>query len=79
MAHAFPYEFEPQERGGGLVQFIDVPEAHTFGLTEADAGGDNALDCLIAALGGYIKLVARSRPRARHAAKLALCGGSWGS
>jgi antitoxin HicB len=56
MAHAFPYEFEPQERGGGLVQFIDVPEAHTFGLTEADAGGDNALDCLIAALGGYIKL-----------------------
>jgi hypothetical protein len=46
---------------------------------DADAGGEQALDCLIAALGGYIKLVARSRPRARHAAKLALCGGSWGS
>jgi antitoxin HicB len=38
-----------------LVQFIDVPEAHTFAPTETDAGGDNALDCLIAALGGYIK------------------------
>ena len=56
MAHAYPYRFEPQEAGGVLVQFIDVPEAHTSGATEADAGGDNALDCLIAALGGYIKL-----------------------
>jgi antitoxin HicB len=56
MAHAFTYRFEPQERGGVLVQFIDVPEAHTFGPTEADAGGEQALDCLIAALGGYIKL-----------------------
>jgi antitoxin HicB len=55
MAHAFPYRLEPQP-GGVLVQFVDVPEAHTFGPTEADAGGDNALDCLIAALGGYIRL-----------------------
>ena len=51
MAHAFPYRFEPQEAGGVLVQFMDVPEAHTSGPTEADAGGDHALDSLIAALG----------------------------
>jgi antitoxin HicB len=56
MTQAFPYRFEPQEQGGVVVQFIDVPEAHTVGATEADAGGDHALDCLIAALGGYIKL-----------------------
>jgi antitoxin HicB len=56
MAHAFPYRFEPQAAGGVLVQFIDVPEAHSFGPTEAAAGGDNAQDCLIAALGGYVKL-----------------------
>ena len=42
MAQAFPYRFEPQESGGVLAQFIDVPEAHTFGASEADAGGDNA-------------------------------------
>jgi antitoxin HicB len=56
MTQAYPYRFEPQETGGVLAQFIDVPEAHTFGATEADAGGDHALDCLITALGGYIKL-----------------------
>lgn len=56
MTQAFPYRFEPDEAGGVVVQFIDVPEAHTSGPTEADAGGDNALDCLITALGGYIKL-----------------------
>jgi antitoxin HicB len=69
MAPAFPYRFEP-DAGGVAVQFIDVPEAHTFGETEADAGGDNALDCLITALGGYVKLgrriptpsLARGRP-----------------
>jgi len=84
MEHAFPYRFEPQESGGVLVQFIDVPEAHSFAPTEAEAGGDNALDCLIAALGGYIKLgrkipgpsAARGRPVAilppLVAAKLAL-------
>jgi antitoxin HicB len=55
MTHAFPYAFEPEESGGVLVQFVDVPEAHTAGATEA-AAGEQALDCLIAALGGYIKL-----------------------
>ena len=73
MAHAFPYRFEPEEQGV-LVQFIDVPEAHTSGPTEADAGGDNALDCLIAALGGYIRLgrvIPRPSPvRGRPAALL---------
>jgi antitoxin HicB len=54
MTHAFPYGFEP-DADGVVVQFIDVPEAHTFGATEADASA-NALDCLITALGGYIKL-----------------------
>ena len=34
MAHAFPYLFEPEESGGVLVQFVDVPEAHTGGATE---------------------------------------------
>jgi antitoxin HicB len=84
MEHAFPYRVEPQESGGVLVQFVDVPEAHTFGATDADAGGDHTLDCLIAALGGYIKLgreipqpsPARGRPVAilppLVAAKLAL-------
>jgi antitoxin HicB len=56
MVQAYPYRFEPQEAGGVLAQFIDVPEAHTFGATETDAGGDNALDCLITALGGYVRL-----------------------
>lgn len=62
MEHAFPYRFEPEERGGVLVQFADVPEAHTFGVNEAEAAA-HALDCLIAALGGYIQL-GREIPRA---------------
>src|SRR5688500_8263486 len=56
MRHAFPYRFEPQDSGVVLVQFVDVPEAHTSGASEAEAGGERALDCLVAALGGYIKL-----------------------
>jgi antitoxin HicB len=84
MTHAFPYAFEPEESGGVLVRFVDVPEAHTFGANEAAAGGEQALDCLIAALGGYLKLgrevprpsPARGRPVATLpplvAAKLAL-------
>jgi antitoxin HicB len=83
MTHAFPYEFEPEESGGALLQFVDVPEAHTSGATEA-AAGEQALDGLIAALGGYIRLgreiprpsLARGRPVAilppLVAAKLAL-------
>jgi len=84
MQHAFPYRFEPEQTGGALIQFVDVPEAHTVAPTAADTAGDPALDCLIAALGGYIKLgraiprpsPARGRPLAilppLVAAKLAL-------
>jgi hypothetical protein len=46
MAPVFPYRFELQKSGGVLVQFIDVPEAHTVGATDADAGGDY-VDCLM--------------------------------
>ena len=82
-AGCWPYAFEPEETGGVLVHFVDVPEAHTFGATEA-AASELALDCLIAALGGYIRLgrkipgpsPARGRPIATLpplvAAKLAL-------
>jgi antitoxin HicB len=59
--HRFPYAFEPEEPGGVLLQFVDIPEAHTSAATEA-AAGDQALDCLVAALGGYIKL-GRKIPR----------------
>jgi antitoxin HicB len=59
--HRFPYAFEPEESGGVLLQFVDVPEAHTSAATEA-AAGDQAGDCLVAALGGYIRL-GREIPR----------------
>jgi antitoxin HicB len=62
MQHAFPYRLESEQAGGALIQFVDVPEAHTVAPTAADACGDPALDCLIAALGGYIKL-GREIPR----------------
>jgi antitoxin HicB len=65
MTHAFPYAVEPEESGGVLLQFADVPEAHTSVAAEA-AAGEQALDCLIAALGGYIKL-ARKIPRSSPA------------
>ena len=62
MQHAFPYRLEPEQTGGALIQFVDVPEAHTVAPAAADAAGDAALDCLIAALGGYLKL-GRAIPR----------------
>lgn len=48
--------------GGFVVSFPDVPEALTSGETKAEAL-DEALDCLIAALGGYIE-VRRPVPKA---------------
>ena len=73
MEHAFPYRFEPQESGGVLVQFIDVPEAHTFGATETDAGGDHALDCLVAAkLALYEAMRAQRITRSELARRLGL-------
>jgi antitoxin HicB len=62
MDQAFSYRLEPEESGGVLIQFVDVTEAHCFAPTDAAAGGEQALDCPIAALGGYIKL-ARKIPR----------------
>jgi antitoxin HicB len=62
MDHAYPYRLEPDDAGGMLLQFIDVPEAHTVAPTVPNATTDPALDCLIAALGGYIKL-GRAIPR----------------
>ena len=69
----FPYAFEPEEFGGVLLQFVDVPEAHTSAASEAAAGAQ-ALDCLVAALGGYVKLGRKiprpSPPRGRPVADL---------
>lgn len=58
---SYPYEVEKDEGGYFLLQFLDVAEAHTDGKTreEAEAG---ALDCLLAALGGYIE-AKRDLPR----------------
>jgi antitoxin HicB len=44
----------PEEGGGFVVSFPDVPEALTSGETKAEALSE-AQDCLIAALGGYIE------------------------
>ncbi len=82
MSGAFSYRVESGD-GGYLVQFVDVPEAHTSGKTGRRARAA-ACDCLIAALGGYLELrraipgpsVPRGRPAvelpALVAAKLAL-------
>lgn len=51
---AWPTELERQEDGSILVSFPDVPEALTEGETR-DAALDQAQDCLVAALGGYVK------------------------
>lgn len=58
---AYPYEVEQDEAGFFLLSFPGVPEAMTDGSTRADAEA-NALDCLLAALGGYIEL-RRELPR----------------
>lgn len=51
---SYPYEIQEGEDGFFLLTFPDVPEAGTDGETfaEAEAG---ALDCLLAALGGYVE------------------------
>ena len=50
---AWPVNLQRQEDGAILVSFPDIPEALTEGATEADAL-EQAQDCLIAALGGYV-------------------------
>lgn len=51
---AWPTELAPQEDGSILVSFPDVPEALTEGETR-DEALEQAQDCLVAALGGYVK------------------------
>jgi antitoxin HicB len=72
MTRALSYAFEPEDSGGVLLQFVDVPEAHTACATEA-AAAEQALDCLIAALGGYIKLGRKiPRPSPAHGCPVAI-------
>ncbi len=57
----WPAVLERQEDGSMLVSFPDVPEALTEGENESEALVQ-ARDCLIAALGGYVR-ARRSIPR----------------
>src|SRR5438105_5214469 len=54
MAFGYRYTLEQQDNGWWLVRFPGIPEALTEGETEEDAR-TNALDCVIAALEGYMK------------------------
>ena len=53
MKLAYPINILPQDDGSFLVSFPDIPEAITDGMTKEEALAE-AVDCLIAALGGYI-------------------------
>ena len=62
MAFGYRYTLERQENGWWLVRFPGIPEA----LTEGEAQGEaraNAVDCVIAALEGYMK-AGKPLPRA---------------
>jgi antitoxin HicB len=61
MAFGYRYTLERQTNGWWLVRFPSVPEALTEGETQAEARA-NALDCVIAALEGYMK-AGRPLPR----------------
>ena len=63
---AWPADLRRQEDGSLLVSFPDVPEALTDGATESEAV-TLAEDCLVAALGGYVKEL-RAIPRPSPAA-----------
>ena len=54
VAFGYPYKLERQDNGWWLVRFPQVPEALTEGETKEEAF-ENAKDCLIAALEGYVK------------------------
>ena len=49
----YPVRLKTDDNGTYLVSFPDVPEAHTFGESKADAL-DHAQDALLTALDGYI-------------------------
>ena len=51
---AYPVRLDRQGDGCVLVSFPDIPEALTEGVTKLEAL-EEAEDCLIAALGGYVQ------------------------
>ena len=61
MAFGYRYKLEPQENGWWLVLFPGIPEALTEGETQDEARA-NAVDCVVAALEGYMK-AGRPLPR----------------
>ena len=61
MALGYRFALEQQDNGWWLVRFPGIPEALTEGETVEEARS-NALDCLIAALEGYMK-AGRAIPR----------------
>ena len=54
VAFGYRYTLERQENGWWLVRFPGIPGALTEGETEEEARA-NAVDCVIAALEGYMK------------------------
>jgi antitoxin HicB len=54
MGFGYRYVLERQENGWWLVRFPGIPEALTEGETQDEARA-NAVDCVIAALEGYMK------------------------
>src|SRR5215467_504924 len=54
MAFGYRYTLERQKNGWWLVRFPAIPEALTEGETQEEARA-SALDCVIAALEGYMK------------------------
>lgn len=54
MAFGYRFTLERQENGWWLVRFPGIPEALTEGETQGEARA-NAVDCLIAAIEGYMK------------------------
>ena len=54
MAFGYKYKLERQSNGWWMVRFPGIPEALTEGETEREARG-NAVDCVVAALEGYMK------------------------
>ena len=54
MAFGYRYKLEREENGWWLVRFPGIPQALTEGKTQEEARA-NALDCVIAALEGYMK------------------------
>jgi antitoxin HicB len=54
MAFGYRYKLQKQENGWWLVRFPGIPEALTEGETQEEARA-NAVDCVIAALEGYMK------------------------